>query len=116
MDGPQRVVLNMDRTEIPVNGEQEHSACDGHFQSVPSPAGETCALVLVIAGGRTPEPAAIRCDAGWAHAVAGSDGIERRDPGQVGQRNYPQRVGVRKQKWSQMAQSASARECLCRGL
>ena len=82
MDGPrpQRVVHNMDSTEIPVYGEQEHSACDGHFESLLSPAGETCALLLVIAGGRTPEPAAIRGDAGLARAVAGSDGIERRDP------------------------------------
>src|ERR1700734_3762013 len=32
------------------------------------------------------------------------------------QRNYPQRVGVRRQNWSQMAQLASARESLCRGL
>src|SRR5580700_1036098 len=58
MDGPQsqRVVHNMDSTEIPVYGEQEHSACDGHFESLLSPAGETCALLLVIAGGRTPEP------------------------------------------------------------
>jgi hypothetical protein len=52
MDGPQRVVLNIDSREIPVYGEQEHSAYSG--------------------------------DAGLARAVAGSDGIERRDPGQVG--------------------------------
>jgi hypothetical protein len=95
VDGPQpqRVVVNMDRTEIPVDGEREHSACDGHFESLPSPAGETCALKLVIAGGRTPEPAAIRGDAGLARAVAGSDGIERIDPGQVGSGTIPSELG-----------------------
>jgi hypothetical protein len=62
-------------------------------------AGETCALLLVIAGGRTPEPAAIRGDAGLARSVAGFDGIERKDPGQVGSETYPQGVGVRRQKW-----------------
>jgi hypothetical protein len=31
MDSPQRVVPDMD-TEIPVCGEQEHSACNGHFE------------------------------------------------------------------------------------
>jgi hypothetical protein len=30
---PQRVVLDMDSTEIPVYGEQENSAYDGHFES-----------------------------------------------------------------------------------
>jgi Transposase DDE domain group 1 len=34
MDSPQRVVLDMDEsTEIPVSGEQEHSAYNGHFES-----------------------------------------------------------------------------------
>ena len=33
MDSPQRVVLDMDSTEIPVYGEQEHSAYNGHFES-----------------------------------------------------------------------------------
>jgi hypothetical protein len=33
MDAPQRVVLDMDSTEIPVYGEQEHSAYNGHFES-----------------------------------------------------------------------------------
>jgi hypothetical protein len=27
------VVLDMDSTEIPVHGQQEHSAYNGHFQS-----------------------------------------------------------------------------------
>ena len=60
---------------------------------LPSPAGETCALKLVIAGGRTPEPAAIRGDAGLARAVAGSDGIERIHPGQVGSGTIPSELG-----------------------
>ena len=30
---PQRVVLDMDSTEIPVYGQQEHSAYNGHFES-----------------------------------------------------------------------------------
>ena len=33
VDSPQRVVLDMDSTEIPVYGEQEHSAYNGHFES-----------------------------------------------------------------------------------
>jgi len=33
MDSPQRIVLDLDSTEIPVYGEQEHSAYNGHFES-----------------------------------------------------------------------------------
>jgi hypothetical protein len=33
MNAPQRVVLDMDSTEIPGYGEQEHSAYNGHFES-----------------------------------------------------------------------------------
>ncbi len=33
IDSAQRVVLDMDSTEIPVYGEQEHSAYNGHFES-----------------------------------------------------------------------------------
>ena len=33
MDSPQRVVLDMDSTEIPVYGQQEESAYNGHFES-----------------------------------------------------------------------------------
>ena len=33
VDSPQRVVLDMDSTEIPVYGHQEHSADNGHFES-----------------------------------------------------------------------------------
>jgi hypothetical protein len=33
MNSPQRVVLDMDSAEIPVYGEQEHSAYNGHFES-----------------------------------------------------------------------------------
>src|SRR5215469_14180375 len=33
VDAPHRVVLNMDSTEIPVYGEQEQSAYNGHFES-----------------------------------------------------------------------------------
>ncbi len=33
IDAPQRVVLDMDSTEIPVYGQQEQSAYDGHFES-----------------------------------------------------------------------------------
>jgi hypothetical protein len=33
MDSPQRVVLDMDSTEIPVYGRQEGSAYNGHFES-----------------------------------------------------------------------------------
>ena len=33
LDSPQRVVLDMDSTEIPVYGQQENSAHNGHFES-----------------------------------------------------------------------------------
>ena len=33
MDSPQRVVLDMDSTEIPVYGQREQSAHNGHFES-----------------------------------------------------------------------------------
>ncbi len=33
MDSPNRMVLDLDSTEIPVYGEQEHSAYNGHFES-----------------------------------------------------------------------------------
>ena len=33
VDSPQRVVRDMDSTEIPVYGQQEHSADNGHFES-----------------------------------------------------------------------------------
>ena len=33
IDSPQRVVLDMDSTEIPVYGQQEYSAYNGHFES-----------------------------------------------------------------------------------
>ena len=44
MDLPQRVVLDMDSTEIPVYGEQEQSAYNGHFES-------TCYHPLLIFNG-----------------------------------------------------------------
>ncbi len=33
IESPQRVVLDMDSTEIPVYGQQENSAYNGHFES-----------------------------------------------------------------------------------
>src|ERR1017187_4556659 len=33
IDSPRRIVLDMDSTEIPVYGEQEQSAYNGHFES-----------------------------------------------------------------------------------
>jgi|SRR5208337_1764550 len=41
MDSPQRVVLDMDSTEIPAYGEQEQSAYNGHFES-------TCSHPLLL--------------------------------------------------------------------
>ena len=41
VDSPHRVVLGMDRTEIPVCGRQEQSASNGHFES-------TCWLSLFL--------------------------------------------------------------------
>src|SRR5450759_3082703 len=40
-------------------------------------AGQTCALLLAIAGGRTSKPAAVRGDARSDLATAGTDGIDR---------------------------------------
>jgi hypothetical protein len=34
IESPRRVVLDMDSTEIPVYGQQEHSAYNGHFESI----------------------------------------------------------------------------------
>ena len=33
LDSPRRVVLDIDSTEVPVYGQQEHSAYNGHFES-----------------------------------------------------------------------------------
>jgi Transposase DDE domain group 1 len=33
IDSPRRVVLDMDSTEIPVYGQQEHSSYNGHFET-----------------------------------------------------------------------------------
>jgi hypothetical protein len=44
MDAPRRVVLDLDSTEIPVYGEQEHSAYNGHFES-------TCYHALLLFNG-----------------------------------------------------------------
>jgi len=33
IDAQQRIVLDMDSSEIPVNGQQENSAYNGHFES-----------------------------------------------------------------------------------
>jgi len=33
IDSPQRIVLDIDSTEIPVYGNQEQSAYNGHFES-----------------------------------------------------------------------------------
>jgi len=41
VDSPQRVVLDMDSTEIPVYGQQEQSAYNGHFES-------TCYHLLLL--------------------------------------------------------------------
>ena len=49
VDSPQRVVLDMDSTEIPVYGQQENSAYNGHFES-------TCyhPLAVIQSRGRLP--------------------------------------------------------------
>ena len=48
LDSPQRVVLDMDSTEIPVYGEQEQSAYNGHFES-------TCYHPLLLFNGKRRE-------------------------------------------------------------
>jgi hypothetical protein len=62
MDSRQRVVLDMDSTEIPVYGEQEHSAYNGHFES-------TCYHPLLLFNGEgdcltaklRPHPEQLQC-------------------------------------------------------
>ena len=63
IDSPHRVVLDMDSTEIPVYGEQEHSAYNGHFES-------TCYHpVLLFNGGGDCLAAKLR--AGNVHSAEG---------------------------------------------
>src|SRR6266852_3318736 len=60
VDSRQRVVLDMDSTEIPVYGQQEQSACNGHFES-------TCYHALLLFKREESSDAA----AVWRHAAAG---------------------------------------------
>ena len=55
-------------------------------------AGKTCTLLLVTIGGGTPEPAAIRGDAGPDRTATGADGIEREWSSLHRNRSY-QRLG-----------------------
>jgi DDE family transposase len=50
IDSPQRVVLDMDSTEIPVYGQQEQSSYNGHFES-------TCYHPLLLFNGVLSLPA-----------------------------------------------------------
>ena len=52
-DAPKRVVLDMDSTESPVHGHQEHSAYNGHFESVCYPTRCCCSTARATAWRRS---------------------------------------------------------------
>jgi hypothetical protein len=63
IDSPERVVLDMDSTEIPVYGEQEQSAYNGHFES-------TCYHPLLLFN-REGDCLAAKLRPGNVHSAAG---------------------------------------------
>jgi hypothetical protein len=63
IDSPRRVVLDMDSTEIPVYGEQEQSAYNGHFES-------TCYHPLLLFN-REGDCLAVKLRPGNVHSAAG---------------------------------------------
>jgi hypothetical protein len=63
LDSPQRVVLDMDSTEIPVYGQQENSACNGHFES-------TCYHPLLLFNGEG-DCLAVKLRPGNVHSADG---------------------------------------------
>ena len=63
IDSPRRVVLDMDSTEIPVYGEQEQSAYNGHFES-------TCYHPLLLFN-REGDCLAAKLRPGNVHSAAG---------------------------------------------
>jgi hypothetical protein len=67
MDSPQRVVLDMDSAEIPVYGEQEHSAYKGHFES-------TCYHPLLLFNGED-DCLAAKLRPGNAHSAENWDEV-----------------------------------------
>jgi Transposase DDE domain group 1 len=67
MDSLQRVVLDMDSTEIPVYGEQEHSAYNGHFES-------TCYHPLLLFNGEG-DCLAAKLRPGNVHSAEDWDGL-----------------------------------------
>jgi len=53
VNAAQRVVLDMDSTEIPVYGQQEHGAYDGHFEStLHRLLGSKTRLAIAFGGGQ----------------------------------------------------------------
>jgi hypothetical protein len=76
VDSPQRVVLDMDSTEIPVCGEQENSAYSGYFESTRyhpvllfNRQG-ACSLLLATAGGGPPDAGVVQIDGTTDHRAA----------------------------------------------
>ena len=63
LDSPQRVVLDMDSTEIPVYGQQENSAYNGHFES-------TCYHPLLLFNGEG-DCLAVKLRPGNVHSADG---------------------------------------------
>jgi Transposase DDE domain group 1 len=67
IDTPQRIVLDMDSTEIPVYGEQEQSAYNGHFES-------TCYHLLLLFN-REGDCLAAKLRPGNVHSAEGWEGL-----------------------------------------
>ena len=67
VDSTQRVVLDMDSTEIPVYGQQEHSAYNGHFES-------TCYHPLLLFS-REGDCLVARLRSGNVHSAEGWDEV-----------------------------------------
>jgi hypothetical protein len=65
VDSPQRVVLDLDSTEIPVYGQQDQSAYNGHFES-------TCYLLLLLFN-REGDCLATKLRPGNVHSAEGWD-------------------------------------------
>jgi len=115
VDSRQRVMLDIDSTEIPVYGEQEHSAYDGHFESTLLSAGEACALLLATLGGRTSDAAAVRADAGSDRATADTHGIDNRwrsgRQRSLSEASWIRRRGVEKVVAKQRSFSCAGADC-----
>src|ERR1700730_711231 len=82
IDAPRRVVLDMDSTEIPVYGQQEQSAYNGHFES-------TCYHPLLLFN-REGDCVAAKLRPGNVHSADGWEELLR--PKSIGSRGWTKRA------------------------